>query len=182
MQTDSQSDWAAFAKCVDQPTAWWFPDDGAQPHPMARSLCRICPVADECLAGAVRRNETFGLWGGHGEQMIEVLRRHMVPGHDYGKACNCSFCLWVRGVAGNNTLVSRSGAGAKCGTLAKHGKGCRCVACREVAMHRDRFRWITKRADQLAGAVAVLPDRPGTCSAHETAGCRACLFEQADVA
>jgi WhiB family redox-sensing transcriptional regulator len=30
----------------------------------AKALCATCPVRGACLAGAMRRNEPFGVWGG----------------------------------------------------------------------------------------------------------------------
>lgn len=30
----------------------------------AKSLCRNCPIVDACLAGALSRNEPWGVWGG----------------------------------------------------------------------------------------------------------------------
>ena len=41
----------------------WFSDSPAQLE-LAKSLCGDCPVRVECLAGAVERNEPWGVWGG----------------------------------------------------------------------------------------------------------------------
>lgn len=30
----------------------------------AKSLCRVCPVQVSCLAGALERQEPWGVWGG----------------------------------------------------------------------------------------------------------------------
>ncbi len=41
----------------------WFSDAPAQLE-LAKSLCGDCPVRVECLAGALERNEPWGVWGG----------------------------------------------------------------------------------------------------------------------
>ena len=41
----------------------WFSDSPAQLE-LAKSLCGDCPLRVECLAGAVERNEPWGVWGG----------------------------------------------------------------------------------------------------------------------
>ena len=38
----------------------------------AKGLCRTCPVRIQCLAGALRRREPWGVWGG------ELLDRGVV--------------------------------------------------------------------------------------------------------
>jgi WhiB family redox-sensing transcriptional regulator len=41
----------------------WFSDSPAELE-LARSLCGDCPLRLECLAGAVEREEPWGVWGG----------------------------------------------------------------------------------------------------------------------
>ena len=41
----------------------WFSDSPAELE-LAKSLCGDCPVRVECLAGAVERQEPWGVWGG----------------------------------------------------------------------------------------------------------------------
>lgn len=41
----------------------WFAESPAQLD-RAKALCAPCPVRHQCLAGALRRNEPFGVWGG----------------------------------------------------------------------------------------------------------------------
>src|SRR6201989_3672954 len=41
----------------------WFSDSPTQLE-LAKSLCGDCPLRVECLAGAVERNEPWGVWGG----------------------------------------------------------------------------------------------------------------------
>jgi len=41
----------------------WFSDSPAELE-LAKSMCRDCPLKLECLAGAVEREEPWGVWGG----------------------------------------------------------------------------------------------------------------------
>lgn len=41
----------------------WFAET-PQELEVAKSLCRPCSVRQACLAGALRRNEPYGVWGG----------------------------------------------------------------------------------------------------------------------
>jgi WhiB family transcriptional regulator, redox-sensing transcriptional regulator len=41
----------------------WFSESPAELE-LAKSLCAKCPVRAECLAGAVERQEPWGVWGG----------------------------------------------------------------------------------------------------------------------
>jgi WhiB family redox-sensing transcriptional regulator len=41
----------------------WFAESPADIE-RAKAVCATCPVRRECLAGALRRNEPCGVWGG----------------------------------------------------------------------------------------------------------------------
>lgn len=41
----------------------WFAEAPAELE-LAKSLCAQCPIQAECLAGALRREEPWGVWGG----------------------------------------------------------------------------------------------------------------------
>lgn len=63
----SMDDWHEDAACHGHPTPQiWFPERGHHPDAerQALGLCRSCPVRLTCLAGALRRGERFGIWGG----------------------------------------------------------------------------------------------------------------------
>ena len=49
----------------------WFAETPADLE-RAKSLCAACPIKDECLAGALRRAEPWGVWGG------EIFERGVV--------------------------------------------------------------------------------------------------------
>jgi WhiB family transcriptional regulator, redox-sensing transcriptional regulator len=51
----------------------WFAESPAELE-RAKALCRPCPVQRECLTGALRRQEPFGVWGGQ-----IVLSGRVVP-------------------------------------------------------------------------------------------------------
>jgi WhiB family transcriptional regulator, redox-sensing transcriptional regulator len=47
----------------------WFPDDIPDPKlravatKTAKSLCRSCPILDDCFAYALETNQRHGIWG-----------------------------------------------------------------------------------------------------------------------
>ena len=51
------------APCQQEDPELWFaeaPDDVE----FAKALCRMCPVQEQCFAGALERREPWGVWGG----------------------------------------------------------------------------------------------------------------------
>ena len=51
--------------CVGEDPRLFFPSRNDKVRPAARVICRKCPVADECLAWAMRQGPTLeGTWGG----------------------------------------------------------------------------------------------------------------------
>lgn len=71
-------DWRDEALCayVDSPDVW-FPGPGDSVK-VARKVCALCPVRQECLMFAIRNGEYYGMWGG----MIESERRAYAAAHD----------------------------------------------------------------------------------------------------
>jgi WhiB family redox-sensing transcriptional regulator len=41
----------------------WFSESPTELE-RAKQLCRVCPIRVQCLAGALRRREPWGVWGG----------------------------------------------------------------------------------------------------------------------
>ncbi|RCW45135.1 transcription factor WhiB [Halopolyspora algeriensis] len=69
--------------CRDVPTEVFFPATDEYSDQQARlterlriqQQCRGCPVADECLAGALLRGERFGGWGGVAQPDFQAIGR-----------------------------------------------------------------------------------------------------------
>ncbi len=60
--------------CLSTNADWWFDESPRALH-QAQSLCRTCPVMEQCLAGARERREPHGVWGG------EIFSNGRVVGH-----------------------------------------------------------------------------------------------------
>lgn len=56
------------------------PDDPNRNHiiKLAKKACQSCPYVIECLAGALERDEKFGIWGGTTEQDRKRMKRGIV--------------------------------------------------------------------------------------------------------
>nr|WP_237727892.1 WhiB family transcriptional regulator [Cellulomonas sp. APG4] len=54
---------ATLIPCREHDSELWFAERTAEVE-RAKSLCRECPIREGCLAGAVARNEPWGVWGG----------------------------------------------------------------------------------------------------------------------
>jgi WhiB family transcriptional regulator, redox-sensing transcriptional regulator len=60
--------------CRVQDAELWFGESPAQLE-QAKAFCAGCPVRDACLAGALRRAEPWGVWGGEIFERGEVIAR-----------------------------------------------------------------------------------------------------------
>lgn len=58
---------------------WWYPTRGEDAY-RAKSVCNTCPHQIECLAGALERRETYGIWGGRSENERRRIRRDISRG------------------------------------------------------------------------------------------------------
>ena len=59
------ADWTDGALCAQADPAAWYPpkgDTGAEDA--AKAICRRCPLFFQCYAGALARDEQWGIWGG----------------------------------------------------------------------------------------------------------------------
>jgi WhiB family transcriptional regulator, redox-sensing transcriptional regulator len=66
----SGADWRSQAACGDHNPDLFFPSEDAPAELVrvqeatAKAVCRSCPVAGACLATALTRRMTYGVWGG----------------------------------------------------------------------------------------------------------------------
>lgn len=81
--------WRQDAACRTYPTEWWYPADGMNwaNTRRARRICADCPVREDCLIVALRRNED-GIWGGLNIKERRALRRS----YNVQKILVCDFC------------------------------------------------------------------------------------------
>jgi WhiB family transcriptional regulator, redox-sensing transcriptional regulator len=72
-------DWRAFAACAETDPDLWFAA-GAIEHKIAKRICRVCPVREQCLAYAMEEPVDHGLWGGLTERERRRYRRQAGQG------------------------------------------------------------------------------------------------------
>lgn len=66
--------WRDKAACVGTNQAVFFPEDvGDVNH--AKSICKTCPVREDCLEFALTTNEDHGVWGGTSARERRRMRR-----------------------------------------------------------------------------------------------------------
>lgn len=68
--------WAACAMTTGAERERFFPTRGEDPRD-AIELCRVCPVASQCLAYALVTDERWGVWGGLTTTQRDRLEREM---------------------------------------------------------------------------------------------------------
>ena len=58
--------WRDRAACKGQPTVWWFPVTSKHDD-AGRTICKTCPVRNECLAYSLtfRPEDMHGIWAGY---------------------------------------------------------------------------------------------------------------------
>lgn len=73
------AEWISYAVCRNEGAAPMFPADSDGPGiEAAKANCAVCPVLLECLAGALDRGESYGVWGGLTTNERKLLRRRML--------------------------------------------------------------------------------------------------------
>lgn len=142
----------ADAACRDTPTDVFFAErvPGVANHGTeAKAICATCTERAACLAGAVIRGESAGIWGGAGDHRRRILRSALRRG-EYDAVAAAHF-RQLDGVAteadraairwdGTPEAVRASLEPAPRRTCAKRGTfaaGCRCDRCRLMAQVPD---------------------------------------------
>jgi hypothetical protein len=67
-------EWVGGALCAQIDPEIFFPEKGGSTRD-AKSVCKRCDVAEQCLAYALEREERFGIWGGKSERERRPLMK-----------------------------------------------------------------------------------------------------------
>lgn len=59
----TSTDWFEDAACQDAPTDVFFPASESHSD-VAKAVCAVCPVREECLEHALAIRPSDGVWGG----------------------------------------------------------------------------------------------------------------------
>ena len=79
---------AGLIPCRSHDPELWFAERTAEVE-QAKALCRECPLLEGCLAGALEREEPWGVWGGQAfvaGQVVAVKRGRGRPRKDASPA------------------------------------------------------------------------------------------------
>lgn len=134
--------WQDRAACKGVDPERWYPSKG-QTAKEGRAICATCPVIAQCLAHALERPETHGIWGGANQRTLRRMRvlrgrelAWLPPRHGIDLYCDSKECRWCRAVdAHRASLVEPTGPqqlngpGANCGFKSSYARGCRCGLC-----------------------------------------------------
>lgn len=83
IEGEIRPDWRNYAECLDKDPEDWFPvsdlETGiALAHiESVKSICRGCPVIEDCLSWAVETQQQFGIWGGKTAKERANLKRSL---------------------------------------------------------------------------------------------------------
>lgn len=79
VRRDRLMDWRHRAICRDEDPELFFPIGNTGPALLqieqAKTVCRRCPVVQECLAWALESGQDAGVWGGLSEDERRALKR-----------------------------------------------------------------------------------------------------------
>jgi WhiB family redox-sensing transcriptional regulator len=138
-------DWARQAACAPHPKEWWFPDGDRRTiwHQSARAktICKTCPVREECLAYALENDERYGIWGGTSQRERKRLRQAALRNGDITRRSEEGKTATQPRVGGRFTAKPN----ITCGTRAGYDRHRRlrqkvCDPCREAKTAEERQR------------------------------------------
>lgn len=116
------------AACVGADPGLFFPDAAdARSLQLAKAVCAACPVIEQCLSGALRRGERYGVFGG-----LTVEERDVLTGRRKRKVAVCGT---IAGYNRHRRLKQRT-----------------CLACRRVATEQARERYNRRQAEKAVAA------------------------------
>lgn len=76
--------WREYAKCRDEDSELFFPVGTRGPALRqaedAKSVCRVCPVQEQCAQWALDSGQEHGIWGGLDEEQRRALARRQARG------------------------------------------------------------------------------------------------------
>jgi Transcription factor WhiB len=193
----SQEDWRDEAACFGLPTEWFFPERSdsmskaeiesfaargisitrlaPRNDRRAKAVCSECPVAAECMATAVAKNEEHGVWAVGGQRRRYLRRQYMnLPWAEFELVMQLEVELLRNGYARTETQPLRkcarcerqgwtawlpagvypedvNGLGARCGRAVTYARGCRCWYCRLAHSMRINTRishWLARATDE----------------------------------
>ena len=79
---EGDTTWMNQAACRHTDTAIFFPGRGETGNiAKAKAVCAECPVQPDCLAFAIRTNQTVGIWGGQSGRSLRALRNDYLQGN-----------------------------------------------------------------------------------------------------
>ncbi|OQR61190.1 transcription factor WhiB [Streptomyces maremycinicus] len=74
-------DWREHAECRHEDPDLFFPIGTSGPALLqteqAKTVCRRCPVQEQCLEWAMETDQTLGVWGGTSENERRALKRRI---------------------------------------------------------------------------------------------------------
>lgn len=85
-------DWQMRAACRGMDSTFFYHPDGergtrrAEREELAKTICRRCPVRDECRRHALAVQEPYGVWGGLSEAERGDIVRALLPPRPVGLA------------------------------------------------------------------------------------------------
>ncbi len=78
---EQDTSWQDDGLCAQADPEAFFPEKGGSTK-QAKSICKRCPVTDECLQYALDNDERFGIWGGLSERERRNLQNSAASGDD----------------------------------------------------------------------------------------------------